>query len=156
MTKAFHAEPTGNTVNMNCRIRQNKDRPDLYPSSEYQVRWYWKQSISCCSEDTKPPNVSGKNHKIGFDLTCRCDTLYLQIRSDFQNEKNETFNITDFGILLDPNSTEKSINKKFGIRKGSYGQKVLLKQVSPNKTNGYYTCIFITACGSLIGKFSGP
>ena len=75
--------------------------------------------------------------------------------SDFQNEKNEAFNITDFGILLDPNSTEKSINKKFGIRKGSYGQKVLLKQVSPNKTNGYYTCIFITACGSLIGKFLG-
>ena len=74
---------------------------------------------------------------------------------DFQNEKNEAFNITDFGILLDPNSTEKSINKKFGIRKGSYGQKVLLKQVSPNKTNGYYTCIFITACGSLIGKFLG-
>ena len=147
MTKAFHAEPTGNTVNMNCRIRQNKDRPDLYPSSEYQVRWYWKQSIRI-SEDTKPPNVSGKNHKIGFD-----STLYLQIHSDFQNEKNETFNITDFGILLDPNSTEKSINKKFGIRKGSYGQKVLLKQVSPNKTNGYYTCIFITACGSLIGKF---
>ena len=59
MTKGFHAEPTGNTVNMNCRIRQNKDRPDLYPSSEYQVRWYWKQSIACCSEDTKPPNVSG-------------------------------------------------------------------------------------------------
>ena len=68
MTKAFHAEPTGNTVNMNCRIRQNKDRPDLYPSSEYQVRWYWKQSIRI-SEDTKPPNVSGKNHKIGFDST---------------------------------------------------------------------------------------
>ena len=66
MTKAFHAEPTGNTVNMNCRIRQNKDQPDLYPSSEYQVRWYWKQSISCCSEDTKPPNVSGKNHDIVF------------------------------------------------------------------------------------------
>ena len=65
MTKAFHAEPTGNTVNMNCRIRQNKDRPDLYPSSEYQVRWYWKQSIRI-SEDTKPPNVSGKNHKIGL------------------------------------------------------------------------------------------
>ena len=64
MTKGFHAEPTGNTVNMNCRIRQNKDRPDLYPSSEYQVRWYWKQSIACCSEDTKPPNVSGKNHKV--------------------------------------------------------------------------------------------
>ena len=63
MTKAFHAEPTGNTVNMNCRIRQNKDRPDLYPSSEYQVRWYWKQSIRI-SEDTKPPNVSGKNHKL--------------------------------------------------------------------------------------------
>ena len=61
MTKGFHAEPTGNTVNMNCRIRQNKDRPDLYPSSEYQVRWYWKQSIACCSEDTKPPNVSGAN-----------------------------------------------------------------------------------------------
>ena len=68
MTKGFHAEPTGNTVNMNCRIRQNKDRPDLYPSSEYQVRWYWKQSIACCSEDTKPPNVSGKNHKVYLPL----------------------------------------------------------------------------------------
>ena len=68
MTKGFHAEPTGNTVNMNCRIRQNKDRPDLYPSSAYQVRWYWKQSIACCSEDTKPPNVSGTNHEVHFNF----------------------------------------------------------------------------------------
>ena len=41
MNKHFHAEPTGNDVEIKCQILRDKENKTNNPSDENPVQWYW-------------------------------------------------------------------------------------------------------------------
>ena len=93
-----------------------------------------------------------------YIITCTLDRNGIKYTSITEVEAAEKQSWEEvlkskFGVRIFPKSTQNQTKEVPAVKLKAKGTKLTILKVTPSRTNGIYTSIYVKPCGSFIGKY---